>query len=181
MFGAFLSAGAPQQSGTPFRMVSNAAMEGLAFDGSDFLVAWHTSVSPAKVGTVRISPSGAVKGIAMLPLDDAESAISAAIATSPGMPALVGYLDLHPAYDSRSRGALLFSSEFAPSPLAVPSPPSITGALRIDQNTIDVRWRPAGGAIGTSVELQLEDGAYRTIGVASVPIALPRQHAVRPR
>jgi hypothetical protein len=95
----------------------------------------------------------------------------------------------------------------------VPSPPSITGASSIDQNTIDVRWQPAAGAIGTSVELQLEDGAYRTIGIAgggassarfslaglqgsavrlrawnaaglseasaSIPIALPRQHAVR--
>src|SRR5947207_909970 len=147
-------------------MVSNAAVEGVAFDGSDFLVTWHTSVSPTKVGIGRLSPSGAAKSAAMLPLDDAESAIWTAIGTSPGMPALVGYLDLHPAYDSRWRGALLFSSEFAPSPLAVPSPPSITGALRIDQNTIDVRWRPVAGATGTSAELQLEDGAYRTIGVA---------------
>jgi len=215
LFGAFLSADAPQQSGTPFRILSKAAMEGVAFDGSDFLVTWHTSASPVKVGTARISPSGASKDVAMLPLDDAESAISTAIATSPGMPAVIGYLDLHPVYDSRWRGALLFNSEFAPSGLAVPSAPSITGALRIDQNTIDVRWRPAGGAIGTSVELQLEDGSYRTIGVAgggaasarfslaglqgtavrlrawnaaglseasaSVLIAPPRQHAVRPR
>jgi hypothetical protein len=215
MFGAFLSASAPQQSATPFRIVSNAYIRDVAFDGSDFLVAWQAATSPTKVGTVRISPAGAVKGTAMLSLDDSESAMEPVMATSPGIPALIGYLDLHPAYDSRWHGALLFSSEFAPSPLAVPSPPSVIGALRIDQNTIDVRWQPAAGAIGTSVELQLEDGAYRAIGVAgggaasarfslaglqgsavrlrawnaaglseasaSVPIALSRQRAVRPR
>jgi hypothetical protein len=102
----------------------------------------------------------------MLPLDDGESASNPVIATSPGMPTLVGYLDLHPAYDGRSRGALLFDTDFtAPLP-AIPLTPSVTGALRIDLNTIDVRWRPPAGAIGTSVELQLEDGAYRTIGIA---------------
>jgi hypothetical protein len=212
IFGTVLSADAPQE-GTPFRIASKASLRDVAFDGSDFLVAFQTATSPYPVGTLRVTPAGAVKETAMLPLDDGESAANPTIATSPGMPALVGYLDLHPAYDLRSRGALLFSTEFTPSALAVPSPPSITGALRIDQNTIDVRWQPAFGAIGTSVELQLEDGAYRTIGVAgggasgarfslaglqgsairlrawnaaglseasaSVPIALPRQHAVR--
>jgi hypothetical protein len=165
IFGTVLSAEAPQE-GVPFRIASRATLRDVAFDGSDFLVAFQTATSPYSAGTLRVTPAGAVKETAMLPLDDGESASNPTIATSPGMPALIGYLDLHPAYDGRSRGALLFSSEFTPPPLAVPSPPSVTGALRIDQNTIDVRWQPAFAAIGTSVELQLEDGAYRTIGVA---------------
>jgi hypothetical protein len=37
-----------------------------------------------------------------------------------------------------------------------------------------VRWQPAAGAIGTAVELQLEDGGYRTIGVAGGTTASAR-------
>ncbi|HEY4642911.1 MAG TPA: hypothetical protein VII75_16345 [Thermoanaerobaculia bacterium] len=165
IFGTFLSPDAPQQ-GTPFRIASRAYAQDLAFDGNDFLVSFRTPASPSALGTVRFTPAGAVKDTAMLPLDDGESATNPTIAASPGMATLVGYLDLHPAYDGRSRGAFLFGPEFtAPLP-AIPLPPSVTGALRIDQNTIDVRWQPSVSAIGTSVELQLEDGAYRTIGIA---------------
>jgi hypothetical protein len=105
-----------------------------------------------------------VKTVAMLPLDGA---------SSPGMPAIVGYVDLHPAYEGKSRGAFLFSSELEPS-VSIPSPPAVIGALRIDQNTIDIRWQPAAGAIGTSVELQLEDGGYRTVGVAGGTVGSAR-------
>jgi hypothetical protein len=212
VFGTVLSADAPQ-GGAPFRIASKAFLRDVAFDGSDFLVAFQTETSPYSAGTLRVTPAGAVNETTMLPLDDGESANILTIATSPGMATLIGFLDLHPAYDGRSRGAFLFDTEFtAPLP-AIPLPPSVTGALRIDQNTIDVRWQPAAGATGTSVELQLEDGAYRTIGIAgggtssarfslaglqgsavrlrawnaaglseasaSVPIALPRQRAVR--
>lgn len=167
IFGTFLSADAPQQSGTPFRVVAKATLRDVAFDGSDFLVSFQTAASPSyPSGTLRVTPAGAVKETTMLPLDDGESATNLTFATSPGMAALVGYLDLHPAYDGRSRGALLFSTEFTAPPPAIPSPPLVTGAVRTDQNTIEVRWQPAAGAIGTSVELQLEDGAYRAIGVA---------------
>lgn len=213
IFGTFLSADATQQSGTTFRIAAKASFRDVAFDGSDFLVAFQNADSPNVVGTVRVTTAGAVKDMAMLPLDDGESAANSTIATSPSMATLVGYLNLHPAYDGRSRGAFLFSTEFTASLRAIPLPPSVTGALRIDQNTIDVRWQPAAGAMGTSVELQLEDGGYRTIGVAGggtssarfslaglqgsgvrlrawnaaglseasapIPIALPRQHAVR--
>jgi hypothetical protein len=212
IFGTFLSADAPQQSATPFRVIAKTSLRDVVFDGSDFLVAFLTGSPSYSVATLRVTPPGAVKDVAMLPLDDGESATAPTIAASPGMPALVGYVDLHPAYDSRSRGALLVSSELAIS-LSIPSAPALIGALRVDQNTIDVRWQPAAGAIGTSVELQLEDGGYRTIGVAggttasarfslaglqgsairvrawntagvsdasaSVPIAVPRQRAVR--
>jgi hypothetical protein len=165
VFGAILSADALQE-GVPFRIASNATLRDVGFDGSDFLVAFQTATSPYSAGTLRVTPAGAVKDTAMLPLDDGESAADPTIATSPGMPALVGYLHLHPAYDGRSRGAFLFGTEVtAPAP-PIPLSPSISSASRIDQNTIDVRWHPAFGAIGTSVELQLEDGAYRTIGVA---------------
>ncbi len=165
-FGTVLSADTPEQEGTPFRIASRASLRDVAFDGSNFLVAFQTATSPYTAGILRVTPAGAVKETVMLPLDDGESASNPAIATSPGMPALVGYLDVHPAYEGRSRGALLFNSEFTPSLLAAPSPPSVNGALRVDQNTIDVRWQPSADVFGTAVELQLEDGAFRMIGVA---------------
>ena len=211
-FGAFFSADAPQQPGTPFRIAPNANVTDTAFDNGDYLVAFQSARSPNTIGTVRLTAAGAVTNSVMLPLDEAEAAMEPRIAVSPGMPPLLGYASLRHDSDHLWRGALLFDTEFA-APLAVPAPPEIAGALRIDQNTIDVRWQAAADAIGTSVELQLEDGAYRTIGVAAggitngrfslaglqgpavrirswnaaglsdasrtVPIALPRQHAIR--
>ncbi len=170
IFGTVLSA-AELQEKAPFRIASQARLGDVAFDGSDFLVALASATSPYAfpypVGILRVTPAGAVQETAMLPLDNGESAAKLTFAASPGMPALIGYVDVHPDYDNRARNALLFSNEFAPSALAVPSPPSVTGVLKIDQNTIDVRWQPAVGALGTSAELQLEDGTYRPIGVAS--------------
>jgi hypothetical protein len=166
IFGAFLPADAPWQAGTPFHIVSNATMNSVVFDGSDFIVAWKTTTTPSTVGTAVVTMAGAVDNAVLLPLDTAESATAPAISAAPGMPALLGYVDVHPANDSRSRSALLFRSEFvAPRP-AIPSPPSVMGASRIDQSTIDVRWLPSAGGLGTAVELQLDDGTYRTIGVA---------------
>jgi len=164
VFGTVFSVEGPQPLGTPFRIASKASVRDVAFDGSDFLV----GVQDATVGVARVASTGAVRGVTtLLPLDDGESAANPTFAVGRGMPALVGYLDLHPAYDGRSRGTLLFATEFEPAVAAVPSPPSFGAALRIDQNTVDVRWQPSFGALGTAVELQLEDGAYRTIGVAA--------------
>jgi len=162
VFGTVLSDDRPL-GGTPFRIASKASLRDVAFDGSDFLISFQNTAA----GIVRVAPTGAVNGVTWLPLEDGESASNPALAAGQGMPALVGYLDVHPAYDARSRGALLFSSELAPSFLSAPFPPSVSGALRIDQNTIDVRWQPAAGILGTAVVLQLEDGAFRTIGVAA--------------
>jgi hypothetical protein len=176
IFGTVLSPAVLQEK-APFRVASQARFEHVAFDGSDFLVSLASMTSPYTfpypVGVLRVTPAGAVKETAMLPLDTGESAATLTIAASPGMPALIGYVDVHPDYDNRARSALLFSTEFAPLALAVPSPPSVTGVLK-DQNTIDVHWQPAVGALGTSVELRLEDGTYRPIGVAGANVASGR-------
>jgi hypothetical protein len=176
IFGTIVSASALQEA-TPFRIASNASLQDVASDGSEFVVGFASSAPrytfPYPVGVLRVTPAGVVKETVMLPLGPGESAANLTIAANPGMPTLIGYADIHPDYDNRSRGALLFSNEFAPPALAVPSPPSVAGVLK-DQNTIDVRWQPAVGALGTSVELQLEDGSYRPIGVAGANVASGR-------
>jgi hypothetical protein len=161
----FLSVDAPAQT-SQFRVVANAYVRDLAFDGSDFLLAFASLNAPQAIGAVRLSGADAVGAPTMLPLEEGESATDPVFVAGGGMPAVVGYLDVHPAYDERPRSALLFFGELPAWPGYAPAAPSVSAAARIDQNTLVVNWIPSPGAIGTSVELQLEDGSYRTIGVA---------------
>lgn len=214
IFGAFLPAEAPQQGGNRFRIVSSASSPALAFDGQHFVAAWRIDNPPRTIVTARVSSSGTTTDTTMLRLEDGEAAQGAVVAASDDMPALVGFVDRHSVYDDVWRGALLFSSEFAAAP-GVPSPPSIINALMIDRDALDVGWQTTERLLGVLVELQLSDGAYRAIGVASgdahgarvsvaglegsavrirgwnasglseasrtIPIALPRQRAIRAR
>jgi hypothetical protein len=176
--GAFLSAGAPEQPGPSFRIDGTGSRSSVAFDGSDFVAAWwlYDYQAPA-IATARISSAGAVGSRTTLRTDGAETVQDPAVAASPRLPALVGFVSQHPAYDDVPRASFLFPDEFDDNP-APPPAPSIVCATKNDDGTITVRWRPAHDVLGVSIELQLPDGTFRPVAVAagdatSARVALP--------
>lgn len=176
IFGVLLPADAPDRAATPFRIASKAMLPSIAFDGRDFVVAWR-GASGNGIGRARVTQAGIVNDAALLPLDNGEQADGAAVAASAEMPAIVAFRDRRVDYDDVWRGMFLFAGEWTPAGGA-PAPPSLVSALRVDKDTVAIRWQPAAGALGTAVELQLADGAYRPIAVApaaatSATISLP--------
>jgi Ig-like domain CHU_C associated len=158
MFATILTAG--NLAGTPFSFDTQpSAPPALAFDGRDFI-----ALAPTHNSTVsaRITASGSVTSFTKIP--DERPLRAAALAASPTLPPLAGFVGRHPSYDNVFRANVLFVDELDDHP-APPPAPSIVCAARNADGTISVRWQPVANADGVSIELQLPDGLYRQIGV----------------
>jgi hypothetical protein len=160
--GVLLSADAPEQGGTPFGLAMQGPPGAVAFDGSEFIVAWLSRV----LITLRITPAGVLHGKHGFPLDAAESATGPVLTASATLPALVGFVGQHPDYDNVPRGVLLFAGE-VDAPRAPPPAPAITCATRNVDGTITLHWLPVSNVLGISIELELQDGTFRPIAVAA--------------
>jgi hypothetical protein len=125
---------------------------------------------PGALVTSRITAAGVIHDRHESPLDEAEWAFGPAAAASATLPALIGFIGQHPAYDNVPRGVLLFAGEMdAPAPVPAPV---ITCATRNVDGTITLHWLPVPGVLGISIELELEDGTFRPIAVASSDAAM---------
>ena len=187
--GAFLPAGAPQQVGAAFRIDSRATFGSAGFDGHDFVAAWwlHPYQSPRTLVTARITARGSVddrRELSFLPRPF--WAEHPALAAAANFPAMVGFVSQIPTYDSVPRVGVLFMDEIGDDRAAPPAP-RITCASQLDDR-IRVSWERIANVLGVAIEIQLSDGTFRTIGVASsdattatVPLAGLDGSAVRIR
>lgn len=161
MRGIFLPAGAPSQLGSSFLIEDQANVTALAFNGNDFIAAWWKD----GLATARITSAGAIHDRQHMPLARAELGSKPVIAASATMRPLAGFIGQQSHYDNVARGALVFVDEIS-EPTA-PATPQITCTTRDDDGRITVHWEPVARAQGISIELELEDGTFRPIGVAA--------------
>lgn len=174
LYGAFLSADMPVAAGARFHIESYGRAETtVAHDGTHFWVAHHDTWPSESIVARRIASDGTVLERAATRLDDGEFTRGGTIAANATMPALLAFDLHHSAYDSVSRGALLFASELAEA-AAPPPAPAIVCATENADGTITVSWQQAPNALGHSIELQLADGAFRQIGVAAASASSAR-------
>jgi hypothetical protein len=138
---------------------------GAAFDGRDFYAACAVWSGGDRMDVTRM-PGGGAPVTTRMRTDDGEWIPQASVAADANTPALAGFVSGHSAYDGELRANLLFAAEVTATPPA-PAPPSILGASRVDNDTIDVRWQKSlTPLLGIAIEVRLPDGAWRSIGVA---------------
>jgi hypothetical protein len=165
--GVFVSADAPEQRGTVFRVEEQGSQTSIAFDGTDFMGAWWMESDEQRtLVSGRILPDGTAQRTNEMVLDVLDVARKPVVAANATLPPLVGFVGQLFTYDHVSRAAILFVGE-SDDPAAVPPAPVITCATRNPDQTISVRWRPVADVLGISIELQLPDETFRAIGVAS--------------
>ena len=166
----FLSADAPEQPSAEGFVNTITSRPHVAFDGTNFVAVGHR-YNPgsfvADLVSVPIDPRGTAGSPTVMPLDKGETLWNPLVAAGAGVPALIGYQDRHTAYDGAHQTMLLFASELGGEATTTPFAPEIICATENGDGTVTVRWRPVPNALGVSIELQLADGTFRPIGVAS--------------
>ena len=150
-------------NGLSFPVASNAEKPSLTFDGGDYVAAWQSKAGTAMY-TARLSPSGVPQRVIQIPADGEKIAADPAVAAHPSLPAVVAFTARNPE-DQVPRAALLFVRDLD-APAAAPSKPVILGASA-GGDEVFARWSPVNDALGVAIELLLDDGSYRTIGVAA--------------
>jgi hypothetical protein len=160
-----LSGAAPQHGGASYLMDGNAYGPALAYDGRDFVLAWHRwNERTIVTGRVR---TGILIAADPMPPDGDEVILSKPdVAATPNMRPLIGFASQHGAYAGVPRAMALFASEVETPAATIPAAPSILSATRLDGDTMLVRWEPVANALGIGIELRAADGTYRQIGVA---------------
>jgi len=173
-----LSADAPEQPAAAGFVKSSryAAVPDVAFDGTNFVAVWYgyNFSDAANLVSVPIDPRGTAGSQTVMPVDKGEWARNPLVAAGAGLPALIGYHNRHSAYDGTHQTMLLFASELGGGATTTPFAPEIICATENGDGTVTVRWRPVQNALGVSIELQLADGTFRPIGVASADATIAR-------
>lgn len=160
--GVFLPAAAPEQVGAPFVVRNSAEVPrtAVASDGNDFYAAWTSS----RLLTARISPSGVVSDLRGRPSGDSFDS-DPVIAASATQAPLAGFTGRFTSFDAVPRAMLVFPGELKATEATVA--PEVLCATRIDDATLRVSWSPVESSLGVAIELQLPDGNFRMVGVAS--------------
>lgn len=166
--GTFLPAESPENSAEPFPIQTDGNAASFAFDGSDFIAAWdrwsypHNTIVSARIGT-----DGTMTRNLVLSVNPDEHASAPVIAASATLPPIIGFVQRHAGSDGVARAALLLVSDIEDAMAApVPAPSIVSAAKNID-GTITVHWQAMQNVFGVSIELELSDGTFRPIGVAS--------------
>lgn len=162
--GVLLSADGLEQGGVSFVLDPNGMQPSVAFDGTDYLAAW-ISMPGEKLAAARVSSTGAVTRTVMRS-DRGETSAIPSVAANASLRPLVGFTQLHSAYDSMMRATLLFASELDDEAGSLPAAPTDVCASPNADGTTTVSWAPPRDVLGISVELELPDGAFRQIAVA---------------
>jgi hypothetical protein len=172
-----LSADAPEQPVVAgFVKSTYVALPDVAFDGTNFVAVWHqyNRSSASNLVSVPIDPQGTAGSQTVMPVDKGEWVGTPLVAAGAGVPALIGYQNRHSANDGAHQIMLLFASELGGEATTTPFAPEIICATENGDGTVTVRWRPVPHALGVSIELQLADGTFRPIGVASADATIAR-------
>jgi hypothetical protein len=162
LWGAFLDAATPQQSGPLFELDKNAGDADVTFDGRDFVIAYRKR-DLSTIAVMRIT-GNAAQPPSIMSTEPTESGAAPVIAASPSLPALVAFESRLPTYDAVTRAGLLFAHEIESRRATLPSQPVIIGCTQTG-DFVTVHWLPVDGASGIAIELRMEDGVYRQIGV----------------
>ena len=155
------------RAGAPVRL-GDGYGPAIAFDGHGFIAVWHAKRPFLRkiVRVVRIDATETLSAATQVPMLETESGDRPVVAANADLPPLLAWPARLPQYDEVLRGNLLFASELA----GADDPPAAPVAICASQPGEDVwsvQWRPPANSLGTSIELQLDDGAYRQIGVAA--------------
>jgi len=166
-YGTFLPAESPESNAEPFRIETDGDEASFAFDGSDFIAAWDRWSYPHHtILSARIGMDGSTTRNLVLPVNPDEHATAPVIAASATLPPIIAFVQRHAGSDGVARAALLLVSDIEDVPAPLPAPSIVSATKNID-GTITVRWQTMQNVFGVGIELELSDGTFRPIGVAS--------------